>query len=75
MRCSRWPENFTGVAVLELDNLVVDLDVANTRWGSLSRWDIPIGSLCVGVKKLMSAGFGILGPTRNYFESCNLIEI
>lgn len=46
VRCSRWSEDLAGVAVLELDDLVVDLNVADSRWGSLPCRDVPIGSLC-----------------------------
>lgn len=46
MRRSRWSEDLAGVAVLELDDLVVDLHVANPRRGPLTRRDVPIGRLC-----------------------------
>lgn len=45
VRCSRRSEDLAGVAVLQFDDLVVDLDVADPRWGSLPCGDIPIGSL------------------------------
>lgn len=35
VRCSRRPEDLAGVAIFELDDLVVDLDVADSRWRSL----------------------------------------
>lgn len=39
-------EDLTGVAVLEFDDLVVDLNVADSGWGALPSRDIPIGRLC-----------------------------
>lgn len=49
VRRSRWSEDFAGVAVLELDDLVIDLNVAYSRRGSLPCWDIPIGGLCANI--------------------------
>lgn len=49
VRCSRGSEDFAGVAVLEFDDLVVDLNIANSRWRPLARWDVYIGSLCVKI--------------------------
>lgn len=46
VRRSRWSEDLAGVAVLELDDLVVDLNVTDSRWGSLPCGDVPICSLC-----------------------------
>lgn len=46
VRCSRWSEDLAGVAVLQLDDLIVDLNVADPRRGSLACGDVPIGSLC-----------------------------
>lgn len=43
--CSRWSEDLAGVAVLELDDLVVDLNIADSRWGSLPCGDVTIRSL------------------------------
>lgn len=40
------PEDLARVTVLELDDLVVDLDVTDSRWRSLSSRDVPIGSFC-----------------------------
>ena len=51
MRCSRWSEDLAGVAVLELDDLVVDLNVADSRWGSLTCGDVPVGRLCGNKRK------------------------
>lgn len=45
VRSSRRPEDFTGVAVLQLDDLVVDLDVADPRRRSLAGRDVHVGSL------------------------------
>lgn len=50
VRCSGRSEDLTGVAVLELDNLVVNLNVTDSRRRSLPCGDVPIGSLC-GIKK------------------------
>lgn len=43
---TRGAEDLAGVAVLQLDNLVVDLNVADSRRGSLASGDIHVGSLC-----------------------------
>ena len=43
---ARRPEDLAGVAVLELHNLVVDLNVPDARRGPLARGDVPIGGLC-----------------------------
>ncbi len=64
VRRSRWSEDLAGVAVLELDDLVVDLHIADSRWGSLPRRDVPIGCLC-GNKKHPSVGVGDLFHTTN----------
>lgn len=45
VRSARRPEDFTGVAVLQLDDLVVDLDVADPRRRSLASRDVHVGSL------------------------------
>lgn len=39
-------EDFAGVAVLQLDDLVVDLHVPDPRGGALARGHVPIGCLC-----------------------------
>lgn len=54
VRRSRWSEDLAGVAVLELDDLVVDLHVADSRWGSLPCGDVPIGGLCGNKKTFIS---------------------
>lgn len=46
VRGSRGSEDLAGVAVLEFDNLVVDLYVADSRRGSLTWWNVSIGRLC-----------------------------
>lgn len=43
---ARGAEDFAGVAVLQLDDLVVDLNVADSRRGSLASGDVHVGSLC-----------------------------
>lgn len=43
---ARGAEDFASVAILQLDNLVVDLNVADSRRGSLASGDIHVGSLC-----------------------------
>lgn len=44
-------EDLTGVAVLEFDDLVVDLNVADSGWGALPSRDIPIGRLYLHLNK------------------------
>lgn len=46
VRSARRPEDLAGVAVLQLDDLVVDLDVADSGRGPLSSRDVDIGGLC-----------------------------
>lgn len=46
VRRSRRPEDFAGVAVLQLDDLVVDLYVADPRRRPLARRHVPVGRLC-----------------------------
>lgn len=46
VRSARRPEDFAGVAVLQLDDLVVDLDVADSGRGPLARRDVHVGGLC-----------------------------
>lgn len=67
MRCSRRSEDLAGVAVLELDDLVVDLNVADSRRGSLPCGDVPVGSLC-GDKKARHSlgGVGSLDHTIHF---------
>ena len=43
---TRGPEDLAGVAVLQLHDLVVDLDVTDAWRGPLARRDIPICCLC-----------------------------
>ena len=45
VRGSGGPEDLAGVTILELDNLVVDLDVTDPRWGALARRDVSLGCL------------------------------
>lgn len=46
VRRPRRAEDFAGVAVLQLDDLVVDLHVADPRRRPLARRHVPIGRLC-----------------------------
>lgn len=46
VRRPRRPEDLAGVAVFKLHDLVVDLDVPDSRRGSLTRWDVSVSSLC-----------------------------
>lgn len=46
VRSARRPEDFAGVAVLQLDDLVVDLDVADSGRRPLSSRDVHVGGLC-----------------------------
>lgn len=46
VRRPRRPEDFAGVAVLQLDDLVVDLHVADPRRRPLARRHVPVGRLC-----------------------------
>lgn len=48
---SRWSEDLARVAVLELDDLIIDLNVADSGRGSLPCGDVPIGSLCESEQK------------------------
>lgn len=68
MRCSRWSEDLAGVAVLELHDLVVDLDVADSRWRSLTCGDVPVGRLCGNRTFFLLAGVVNLDHARTYFK-------
>lgn len=50
VRCSRWSEDLAGVAVLKLDDLVVDLHISDSRWRSLPCRDVTVSSLCLKKK-------------------------
>lgn len=60
MRRSGWSEDLAGVAVLELDDLAVDLHVANPRRRALTSRHVPIGCLCRNSRQTAGlAGAGV----------------
>lgn len=74
VRRSGWSEDFAGVAILELDDLVVDLNVADPRWRPLSGWDVPIGGLCLNRRNTFISTVlkTASGHRSNYSDICCL---
>lgn len=71
---ARRAEDFAGVAVLQLDDLVVDLNVADSRRRSLASGDVHVGSLWKHSLPYISAGWCLyvesLPSCFHYFVEC-----